>query len=66
MATAAKRKLILLRLGIQFSIAMVLSLVMTTFNYGINDAFVSHWAKGLALSSVTIDDSDCYPQQFLH
>ena len=50
----ARKKLMLLRLGIQFTIALVLSLAMTVFNYGLQDGFVQNWAKGFVVAFIII------------
>ena len=54
METAARRKLKMMHLGIQFIIALLLSLVMTAINYGFTGAFVYNWAKGFVVAFIII------------
>jgi len=49
-----KKKLLLLKLSIQFAIALALSLVMTTINYGFEGAFLQNWAKGFIVAFLII------------
>lgn len=50
----AAKQLLMLRLGIQFTIALLLSLVMTLINYGIQGEFLQHWAKAFVVAFVVI------------
>lgn len=44
----------MLRLSIQFVIALVISLVMTAINYGLKGAFFQNWAKGFIVAFIII------------
>lgn len=54
MTNKIQRKLLMLRLGIQFSIALILSLAMTAINYGFHEAFFHNWAKGFVVAFIII------------
>lgn len=49
-----KRTLILIGLGIQFSIALLLSLVMTLINFGVSGPFLQNWARGFVVALLII------------
>lgn len=44
----------MLKLSIQFAIALLLSFVMTAINYGLKGAFFQNWAKGFVVAFVII------------
>lgn len=54
MHATAKRKLMLIRLAIQFSIAILLSFVITLVNYGLSGPFFVNWAKGFVVAFLII------------
>ncbi|MDA5544368.1 MULTISPECIES: DUF2798 domain-containing protein [Yersinia] len=54
MEKKVRRKLLMLRLSIQFVIALVISLVMTAINYGLKGAFFQNWAKGFIVAFIII------------
>lgn len=54
MEKQTRRKLLMAKLRIQLSIALILSLVMTAINYGFKGAFVQHWAKAFVVAFVII------------
>lgn len=54
MDKAIQRKLKLMHLGIQFLIALLLSLVMTIINYGFEGAFFYNWGKGFVVAFIII------------
>lgn len=54
MESKTRRTLLLLRLCIQFAIALLLSLVITMINYGFTEAFFRNWAKGFAVAFIII------------
>jgi hypothetical protein len=49
-----RRTLFFLRLGIQFAIALVLSLVITIVNHGVGSGFPVNWAKGFVVAFAII------------
>lgn len=50
----AMRKLLMLKLSIQFAIALLLSFAMTAINYGIKGEFFQNWAKGFIVAFIII------------
>lgn len=54
MQNTSRRTLLLLRLGIQFAIALLLSLVITLINFGLTDAFARNWARGFVVAFLII------------
>lgn len=44
----------MLKLSIQFAIALLLSFVMTAINYGLKGAFFQNWAKGFIVAFIII------------
>lgn len=54
MDKATKRKLRLSYFGIQFLIALILSLVMTVINYGFKEYFLYNWAKSFVVAFIII------------
>ena len=54
MEKTTRQRLFLLKLGIQFSIALLLSLAMTAINYGFAGEFVQNWAKAFVVAFIII------------
>lgn len=54
MKQKTRRTLFFLRLGIQFAIALVLSLVITIVNHGVGSGFPVNWAKGFVVAFAII------------
>ncbi len=54
MTQTAQIKLKLMHLGIQFSIALLLSLIMTYINYDLDKAFFYNWAKSFLVAFIII------------
>ena len=54
MEQATLRKLKMMHLGIQFIIALLLSLVMTVINYGFGGSFFHNWSKGFVVAFTII------------
>ncbi|VCU71604.1 hypothetical protein PIGHUM_03690 [Pigmentiphaga humi] len=54
MEKAAQRQLLMAKLSIQFTIALLLSLVMTAINYGFKESFAHNWLKGFIVAFIII------------
>lgn len=54
MKQKTQTKLLVMKLGIQSTIALLLSLAITALNYGFGAAFIQNWAKGFLVAFIII------------
>ncbi len=54
MDNVTRKKLKMIHLGIQFLIAVILSLVMTIINFGFKEAFFYNWGKSFVVAFLII------------